>query len=86
MCCILTFFYWMQNGRGCGGYCIRGEMLLILINILLMRLYPVGIIIDLVGKVCLRCIVGYGTSVEKNPVLCRLATLSGPVFCCLAGV
>ncbi len=49
----------MQNGRGCGGYCIRGEMLLIFINILLMRLYPVGIIIDLVGKVCLRCIVGY---------------------------
>lgn len=86
MCCILTFFYWMQNGRGCGGYCIRGEMLLILINILLMRLYPVGIIIDLVGKVCLRCIVGYWTSVEKNPVLCRLATLSGPVLCCLAGV
>ncbi len=49
----------MQNGRGCGGYCIRGEMLLILINILLMRLYPVGIIIDLVGKMCLRCIVGH---------------------------
>jgi hypothetical protein len=48
MCWILTFFYWTQNGRGCRGYCIRGEMLLILINILLMRLYPVGIIIDLV--------------------------------------
>ncbi len=86
MCWILTFFYWMQNGRGCGGYCIRGEMLLILINILLMRLYPVGIIIDLVGKMCLRCIVGHWTSVEKNPVLCRLATLSGPVLCRLAGV